>query len=91
MKLLHVNGHRIVLARSGGAYFAFSDRCTHRGGSLAGGVMVGGAVHCLWHGSQFEAASGAVRCGPAGKPIRTFEVRQLDDGRLLLMAPPPGV
>lgn len=87
MKLLHVNGHRIVLARTSRGFTAFDDRCTHRGGSLAGGVLVDGTVQCLWHGSQFEAGNGHVSCGPATKPIRAYEVLE-KDGRLLLAKPP---
>ena len=36
MKLLHIKDKRIVLARTEDRYVAFDDRCTHRGGSLAG-------------------------------------------------------
>jgi nitrite reductase/ring-hydroxylating ferredoxin subunit len=76
MKLLHVDGRRIVLGRTEDGYVAFDDRCTHRGGSLAGGVMICGTVQCLWHGSQFDCRTGAVRAGPAEEPIRTYEVEE---------------
>jgi len=75
MKLVHVNGRRIVLARTADGYVAFDDRCTHRGGSLAGGTMICGTVQCPWHGSQFDVASGAVKAGPAEKGIETFRVK----------------
>jgi uncharacterized membrane protein/nitrite reductase/ring-hydroxylating ferredoxin subunit len=74
MKLLRIADRRIVLARTERAYVAFDDRCTHRGGSLAGGVMVCGTVQCLWHGSQFDVLTGNVRSGPAEKPIGTYRV-----------------
>lgn len=83
MKLLHVNGHRIVLARTEDGYVAFDDRCPHRGGSLAGGVMICGVVQCPWHGSQFEASSGKVKAGPATQPIATYTVT--DNGREVLV------
>ena len=76
MKLLHLDGKRIVLARTEEGYVAFDDRCTHRGGSLAGGVMIGGVVQCLWHGSQFDCRRGTVRAGPAEKEIETHEVTE---------------
>lgn len=47
MKLLHIAGKRIVLGRTEDGYVAFDDGCTHRGGSLAGGVMICGTVQCL--------------------------------------------
>jgi nitrite reductase/ring-hydroxylating ferredoxin subunit/uncharacterized membrane protein len=87
MKLLRVNGRRIVLARTGGAYRAFDDRCTHRGGSLAGGVVIDGTVQCLWHGSQFDTTNGQVSCGPAKQPIRVYEVKE-SNGQVLLVSPP---
>jgi nitrite reductase/ring-hydroxylating ferredoxin subunit/uncharacterized membrane protein len=79
MKLVHVNGRRIVVARTSDGYVAFEDRCTHRGGSLAGGTMICGTVQCPWHGSQFDVASGAVKAGPAEKAIETFPMEQNGD------------
>lgn len=84
MKLLRLNGQRLVLARSERGYVAFQDRCTHRGGSLADGVMIAGVVQCPWHGSQFDCQTGAVRGGPAGQPIRTYPVRE-ESGKIVLM------
>jgi uncharacterized membrane protein/nitrite reductase/ring-hydroxylating ferredoxin subunit len=76
MKLLHLDGRRLVLGRTEEGYVAFDDRCTHRGGSLAGGVMIGGVVQCPWHGSQFDCRKGAVEAGPAEKVIRTYRVAE---------------
>src|SRR4030095_6373501 len=39
MKLMHINGKRIVLARTEKGYVAFDDHCTHRGGALSGGSL----------------------------------------------------
>jgi uncharacterized membrane protein/nitrite reductase/ring-hydroxylating ferredoxin subunit len=86
MKLLWVNGERIALARTPKGYCAFQDSCTHRGGSLAGGVLVGGTVHCLWHGSQFNVHSGDIECGPAKKTIKRFDTRTRD-GKVTLVVP----
>ena len=69
MKLLRIGDRRIVLARDETGYVAFDDRCTHRGGSLAGGAMICGTVQCPWHGSQFDVRTGAVKAGPASQPI----------------------
>jgi nitrite reductase/ring-hydroxylating ferredoxin subunit len=84
MKLIRVDGRRIVLARTEEGYVAFDDRCTHRGGSLAGGLISCGTVHCPWHGSQFDVRSGAVCAGPAEDPITTYAVRE-EDGRVRLV------
>jgi uncharacterized membrane protein/nitrite reductase/ring-hydroxylating ferredoxin subunit len=83
MKLIRLNGRRLVLARTKEGYVAFDDRCTHRGGSLAGGVMIDGVVQCPWHGSQFDCRRGAVKAGPAEEPIETYQVRE-KEGKVIL-------
>jgi nitrite reductase/ring-hydroxylating ferredoxin subunit/uncharacterized membrane protein len=84
MKLLRIGDKRIVLARTEQGYVAFDDRCTHKGGSLAGGVMVCGTVQCLWHGSQFQVATGKVKSGPAKEAIRVYRVTE-DEGEVRLV------
>ena len=74
MMLLRIDGKRIVLGRTEDGYVAFDDHCTHRGGSLAGGVLMCGLVHCPWHGSQFDTTTGKVRSGPAERPIGAYRV-----------------
>jgi nitrite reductase/ring-hydroxylating ferredoxin subunit len=76
MKLLHLEGERLVLARTEQGYVVFNDRCTHRGGSLAGGVMIRGVVQCPWHGSQFDCRSGKVTAGPATEAILTYQAAE---------------
>jgi uncharacterized membrane protein/nitrite reductase/ring-hydroxylating ferredoxin subunit len=80
MKLLRVDGRRIVLARTEEGWVAFDDRCTHSGGALSGGAMICGVVQCPWHGSQFDAKSGAVKAGPAEQPIATYRVEERQGG-----------
>jgi nitrite reductase/ring-hydroxylating ferredoxin subunit/uncharacterized membrane protein len=88
MKLLHVNGRRLVLARTDAGYRIFDDRCSHRGASLAGGVLVGNVVHCLWHGSQFDTGDGSVACGPAKKAVGVYDVKETKDGQVILQSAP---
>jgi nitrite reductase/ring-hydroxylating ferredoxin subunit len=87
MKLLRLEGgRRLVLARTETGYVAFDDHCTHKGGSLAGGLMACGTVICPWHGSQFDVNTGAARAGPAEQGIRTYPVEQ-SDGEVRLVLP----
>jgi len=83
MKLVHVGSKRVVIARTEQGHVAFDDRCSHRGGSLAGGSMICGTVQCPWHGSQFSVSDGEVKAGPAKIPIITYALRQ-DNGKLFL-------
>ena len=86
MKLVHLNGHRIVVARAGEQIVAFDDHCTHRGGPLADGVLACGTVTCPWHGSQFNVETGEVVSGPAEEGIRVFPVR-IEGDRVQVVAP----
>jgi nitrite reductase/ring-hydroxylating ferredoxin subunit/uncharacterized membrane protein len=79
MKLVHVDGRRIVVGRTADGWVAFDDRCTHRGASLADGVLMCGTVQCPWHGSQFDVASGEVRAGPAEECIAVYRVEEDGD------------
>jgi nitrite reductase/ring-hydroxylating ferredoxin subunit/uncharacterized membrane protein len=72
MKLVRLNGKRIVVARTESGYVAFDDRCTHKGGSLAGGMMMCGTVQCPWHGTQFDVRTGEVKCGPGTERIDIY-------------------
>jgi nitrite reductase/ring-hydroxylating ferredoxin subunit len=83
MKLVRVNGLRIVVGRTEKGYVAFEDRCTHKGGSLAGGMMICSTVQCPWHGSQFDAVTGEVEHGPAEERIRVYQV-ELREGTVRL-------
>jgi uncharacterized membrane protein/nitrite reductase/ring-hydroxylating ferredoxin subunit len=83
MKLLHVSGKRIVLARTEDGYVAFDDRCTHRGGSLAGGMMICGTVQCPWHGSQFDVRTGEVKAGPAHEKIIAYKIESINNSLYL--------
>lgn len=76
MKLVRIAGKRVVLGRTADGFVAFDDHCSHRGGSLAGGVMICGTVQCPWHGSQFDVTTGAVKCGPAEKGIGVYRVEE---------------
>jgi nitrite reductase/ring-hydroxylating ferredoxin subunit len=83
MKLVHLNGKRIVIGKTEKGYTAFDDHCTHRGGSLAGGAMICGNVQCPWHGSQFDVYTGTVMAGPAKENIKTYIVKEVA-GKIIL-------
>jgi uncharacterized membrane protein/nitrite reductase/ring-hydroxylating ferredoxin subunit len=73
MMLGHIAGERVVVAKCGHGTATFSDHCTHRGGPLSDGVLIGCTVQCPWHGSNFDVHSGRVVAGPAKEKIATYE------------------
>ena len=83
MKLVHIGEKRIVIGKTENGYVAFNDRCTHRGGSLAGGMMICGTVQCPWHGSQFDVNSGMVKAGPAKEKIEVYQISE-SEGKIFL-------
>ncbi|MGN6569756.1 MAG: Rieske 2Fe-2S domain-containing protein, partial [Flavipsychrobacter sp.] len=85
MKLIHIKGQRIVIARTEDAYVAFDDQCSHKGGSLAGGSMICGTVQCPWHGSQFSVVDGQVKAGPAKESIKTYKTEEANGAIYLVL------
>ena len=67
-------GERVAIGKCADGIHAVQDRCTHKGGPLSDGALICGTVQCPWHGSQFDAHTGAVKAGPASEPIRTYHV-----------------
>jgi nitrite reductase/ring-hydroxylating ferredoxin subunit/uncharacterized membrane protein len=75
----------VVLVRRDGAIHALADRCSHRGGPLHEGELVGDCIQCPWHASRFRLADGSVEQGPSAYPQPVFEVRE-HDGRIEIRA-----
>jgi len=71
---LKVEGRSIALFEVEGAYLAIDDECTHAGGPLSEGEVVGGCVVCPWHGARFDLRTGAVLEAPAEQPVRSYPV-----------------
>ncbi len=79
---IHVTGIDLLVVRSGDRIFAVGNRCSHQGAPLDRGVARADGpmptVTCPAHGSVFSLEDGAVRRGPASRPIPAFEVRVVD-------------
>jgi nitrite reductase/ring-hydroxylating ferredoxin subunit/uncharacterized membrane protein len=88
MLLAIVGQERVVVGRCSQGLFAFSDRCTHKGGSLSDGALVGCTVQCPWHGSQFDIQTGRVVAGPAQGKIQTYAV-EISGGEVYVQPPRP--
>jgi len=62
----------VVTQPSEGDFKAFTAVCTHQGCTV--GSVKGDTIQCNCHGSQFSAADGSVKKGPAGKPLAAKKV-----------------
>lgn len=74
-----INGRKLGLFFSGGAYFVLDNECTHRGAPLHEGFCENGEVTCPWHDARFNLATGAALCPPAVKAVRSYPVRVVGD------------
>jgi nitrite reductase/ring-hydroxylating ferredoxin subunit/uncharacterized membrane protein len=86
MLLAIVGQERVVVGRCTEGLFAFSDHCTHKGGPLSDGALVGCTVQCPWHGSQFDVRTGRVVAGPAQEKIGVYEV-EIRKGEVYIVPP----
>lgn len=68
----------VVTQPTAGEYKAFSSVCTHQGCQVGG--VSNGVITCPCHGSQFDAATGAVKQGPATQPLPEKSVTVNGDG-----------
>jgi NADPH-dependent 2,4-dienoyl-CoA reductase/sulfur reductase-like enzyme/nitrite reductase/ring-hydroxylating ferredoxin subunit len=74
----HVGEEAVLLARQGDEIFAIGSTCTHYGGPLAEGLMVGDTVHCPWHHACFSLRTGEALHAPALNPVSCWKVVQSD-------------
>src|SRR5262245_60823028 len=83
MRAYDVAGIMVTVAAASGHFYAFDNKCTHVGCSLAEGKLEGTTVTCPCHGSQFDVTSGAVVRGPAQRPVRSRSV-EIDGDNLVV-------
>jgi nitrite reductase/ring-hydroxylating ferredoxin subunit/uncharacterized membrane protein len=68
----------LVVVRRGDLVHALKATCSHAGGPLAEGKLVGDTIVCPWHFSAFRLSDGAVRHGPATSRQVRYETRVND-------------
>ncbi len=68
-KLVEVDGRAIAVFNVDGTYHAIDDVCTHDGGPLAEGELMGCEIQCPRHGARFDVRTGRPLCMPAIEPV----------------------
>jgi len=74
----HVGEEGVLLARHGDEFFAIGATCSHYGGPLAEGLMVGDTVRCPWHHACFSLRTGEALQAPAFSGLACWSVEQRD-------------
>ena len=81
---VEVGGHDLAIFNLGNRFLAVENRCPHRGGPLADGIVSGSTVVCPLHAWKIDLMAGSVTNRPENlKCVRTFQTR-VEDGVVLV-------
>ena len=86
-RTVQIDGHEIAVFNLGGRFLATENRCPHRGGPLADGIVSGEKVVCPLHSRKVCLHTGQME-GIAESPMcaRTYPTR-IADGHVDLKLP----
>ena len=78
-RAVKVGGEELAIFNLGEKFLAVANRCPHRGGPLADGIVSGESVVCPLHAWKVCLSSGGVE-RPSGEPacVRSFPVVVID-------------
>lgn len=87
----HAHGEAVVLVRRGDALHAIGASCTHYGGALAEGIVVGSTIRCPLHHARFCLETGDALAAPALNPVACFDVEKRDGKAFVTKKREPGL
>lgn len=69
-------GEDVLIVRAEGELYAVAPKCTHYGGPLNDGLVVGHTVRCPWHHACFDLRTGEALRAPALNPLANWQVEE---------------
>src|SRR5690349_1229180 len=83
-RVVSLRGQTIAIFNVGHRFLAVENRCPHRGGPLADGIVSGEVVVCPLHAWKINLANGEVeRPGDTASCVKTYPTR-VEGGTLLI-------
>lgn len=82
-KTVEIGDEDIALCNVEGVIYAIANVCTHDGGPLGEGYLLGDEIECPRHGARFNVKTGEVKVLPAIVPVPTFDVK-VEGDRILV-------
>ena len=73
--VVEVDGRRLAVCNTGEGVYTIDDLCTHDGGPLDQGELLGREIECPRHGARFDVTTGKVLRLPAVRPVKTYPTR----------------
>lgn len=73
--VVEINRKWIAVFNISGEYYAIEDMCTHDGGELADGELIGCEITCSRHGARFDVRDGRVTHPPALVDVPAYQTR----------------
>jgi len=74
-RVVDFDGTAVAVFNIDGKYYAIEDMCTHDGGDLTSGCLIGDQIVCPRHGARFSVRTGEALTAPAYEPTAVFPVR----------------
>jgi nitrite reductase (NADH) small subunit len=85
-RAVSIGAREIAIFNLGDRFLAIDNRCPHRGGPLADGLLAGTSVVCPLHAWRVDLDNGRVIRPASDSCIRTYPIR-LEHGVLLIELP----
>ncbi len=75
VKVYEAGGKQIAVCNVDGTFYAIADVCTHDGGPLDQGELLGDQIECPRHGALFDVKTGRALTLPAVQAVQSYPVQ----------------
>ncbi|MGQ9488758.1 MAG: Rieske (2Fe-2S) protein [Armatimonadota bacterium] len=85
--VVYAGNRRLAICRpTEDEWYAIDDVCTHDGGPLGEGELLGYEIECPRHGAHFDVRTGEALTLPATRPVNAYRVR-VEDNQVFVELP----